>query len=111
MEFIFEIYCENFEGDEWVDSHWLDEEKAREEFENVVYIAEERLPPTMKIFDEEDEEKEEDFPLPLLKTIRLFKRCLNCSGNASHYWRDKEKILMSATINARHTEYNVREGW
>ena len=111
MEFIFEIYCENFEGDEWVDSYWLDEEKASEEFENVISIAQERLLPMMEIFDDEKEEEEEDSPLPLLKIARLFKRCLNCSGNVSHYWRDEEKILMSATVNARHIGYNVREGW
>lgn len=103
MEFLYEIVCVNNDGEEWIDSYWLDEEQARDEFYNVVSIAEDNLP-------DEDEEEDEDKEAYIILKIQLFKRFLNKSGNAVPYWRDGEKCIFTALVNKSNTAYNIDEG-
>lgn len=104
MEFLYEIVCVNSDGEEWIDSYWLDEGQAKDEFYNVVSIAEDGL---MDEYAEEEEEEEASYKI--LK-IQLFKRFLNKSGRAVPYWRQGEECIFTALINKSNTAYNIHEG-
>lgn len=104
MEFLYEIMCVNSDGEEWIDSYWSDEEQAKDEFYNVVSIAEDNFP------DEYVEEEGEEEAFYKILKIQLFKRFLNKSGNASPYWRQGEECIFTALVNKSDTAYNIHEG-